>query len=48
MKQQMIVVCKPEDSMAWFDKLWSYTVEFFRSWISPCARSSAAPAIWPI
>ena len=27
----MIVVCKPEDSMAWFDKLWSYTVEFFRS-----------------
>ena len=30
-KQEMIVVCKPEDSMAWFDKLWSYTVEFFRS-----------------
>lgn len=30
-KQEMIVVCKPEDSMAWFDKLWSYTVELFRS-----------------
>ena len=30
-KQEMRVVCKPEDSMAWFDKLWSYTVELFRS-----------------
>lgn len=30
-KQEMIVVCKPEDSMAWFDRLWSYTVELFRS-----------------
>lgn len=30
-KQEMIVVCKPEDSMQWFDKLWSYTVELFRS-----------------
>lgn len=30
-KQEMIVVCKPEDSMEWFDKLWSYTVELFRS-----------------
>lgn len=30
-KQEMIVVCKPEDSMKWFDKLWSYTVELFRS-----------------
>ena len=30
-KQEMIVVCKPEDSMDWFDKLWSYTVELFRS-----------------
>lgn len=30
-KQEMIVVCCPEESMAWYDKLWSYTVEFFRS-----------------
>ena len=30
-KQEMIVVCKPEDSMMWFDKLWQYTVELFRS-----------------
>ena len=30
-KQEMIVVCKPEDSMMWFDRLWNYTVELFRS-----------------
>ncbi len=30
-KQEMIVVCKPEDSMAWFDKLWKNTVDLFRS-----------------
>ena len=30
-KQEMIVVCKPEDSKAWFDKLWNNTVELFRS-----------------
>ena len=30
-KQEMIVVCKPEDSMAWYDKLWKNTVDFFRS-----------------
>ncbi|HPF87996.1 MAG TPA: serine--tRNA ligase [Candidatus Limiplasma sp.] len=30
-KQEMIVVCKPEDSEAWFNKLWSYTVAFFRT-----------------
>ncbi len=30
-KQEMIVVCKPEDSMDWYNKMWSYTVEFFRS-----------------
>lgn len=30
-KQEMIVICKPEESMDWFDKLWSYTVELFRS-----------------
>ncbi|WFR55452.1 serine--tRNA ligase [Anaerocolumna sp. AGMB13025] len=30
-KQEMIVVCKPEDSMFWFDKLWENTVDLFRS-----------------
>ncbi|MBP3760252.1 MAG: serine--tRNA ligase [Ruminococcus sp.] len=30
-KQEMIVVCKPEESMDWFKKLYSYTVEFFRT-----------------
>ena len=30
-KQEMIVVCKPEDSMAWFDKLWQNSVDFFRT-----------------
>ncbi len=30
-KQEMIVVCEPEDSYKWYDKMWSYTVELFRS-----------------
>ncbi len=30
-KQEMIVVCKPEQSDEWYEKLWSYTVELFRS-----------------
>ena len=30
-KQEMIVVCEPEDSYNWYEKLWSYTVELFRS-----------------
>lgn len=30
-KQEMIVVCKPEESMAWFEQLWKNSVEFFRS-----------------
>ncbi len=30
-KQEMIVVCKPEDSKMWFDKLWQNTVDFFRT-----------------
>ena len=30
-KQEMIVVCKPEDSKMWFDKLWQNTVDLFRS-----------------
>ena len=35
-KQEMIVICKPEDSMEWYNKMWSYTVEFFRSLDVPC------------
>ena len=30
-KQEMIVVCKPEESMDWYEKMWKYTVELFRS-----------------
>ena len=30
-KQEMIVVCKPEDSMEWYDKLWKNTVDLFRT-----------------
>ena len=30
-KQEMIVLCKPEESMDWYNKMWNYTVEFFRS-----------------
>ena len=30
-KQEMIVVCRPQDSMGWFDKLWKNTVDLFRS-----------------
>ena len=30
-KQEMIVICNPEDSMNWYNKMWKYTVEIFRS-----------------
>ena len=30
-KQEMIVVCRPEDSMKWYDQMWKYSVELFRS-----------------
>ena len=30
-KQEMIVVCKPEESMQWYEKMWRYSVELFRS-----------------
>ncbi len=30
-KQEMVVLCKPEDSDAWYDKMWNYSVELFRS-----------------
>ncbi len=30
-KQEMVVLCKPEESMDWYNKMWKYTVDFFRS-----------------
>lgn len=30
-KQEMIVICRPEESMKWFEQMWKYTVELFRS-----------------
>ena len=30
-KQEMVVICKKEESMDWYNKMWSYTVEFFRN-----------------
>ena len=30
-KQEMVVLCKPEESMGWYEKMWTYSVEFFRS-----------------
>ncbi len=30
-KQEMIVICKPEDSMAWYEKMWRFTVEIFKN-----------------
>ena len=30
-KQEMVVVCKPEDSETWYDKMWNYSVELFRT-----------------
>lgn len=30
-KQEMVVLCKPEDAMDWYNKMWSYTVELFRN-----------------
>ncbi len=30
-KQEMVVLCKPSESMDWYNKMWKYTVEFFRS-----------------
>ena len=30
-KEEMVVLCKPEDAMDWYNKMWQYTVEFFRS-----------------
>ena len=45
-KQEMIVVCKPEDSKAWYDKLWNFSVELFRSMDIPvrCLLYTSTPA----
>ena len=34
-KQEMIVICEPEDSMDWYEKMWNYTVEIFRNFDIP-------------
>ena len=34
-KQEMIVVCKPEDSMQWYEQMWRYSVELFRNFDIP-------------
>ena len=34
-KQEMIVICEPEDSMEWYEKMWQLTVKLFRSWDIP-------------
>ena len=34
-KQEMIVVCEPEESMEWYNKMWKLTVDLFRSWNVP-------------
>ncbi len=34
-KQEMIVLCEPEDAMNWYNKMWKYTVEIFRNWDVP-------------
>ncbi len=34
-KQEMIVLCEPEDSMNWYNKMWQLTVDLFRSWNVP-------------
>ena len=41
-KQEMVVVCKPEDSMKWYNKMWQLTVEFFRT----LDTSRSSPATW--
>ena len=34
-KQEMIVICEPEESMEWYEKMWKLTVDLFRSWDIP-------------
>ena len=44
-KQEMIVVCKPEESKEWFEKLWKYTVDLFRSLDIPVRTLNAVQEI---
>ena len=46
-KQEMIVVCKPEDSKNGTSRCGSTAWSCSAHWISPCGSWSAAPAIWP-
>ena len=47
-KQEMVVVCKPEESMDWYNKMWKLTVDFFRSMDIPVRTlaSRSSPATW--
>lgn len=45
-KQEMIVVCEPEDSMMWFERLYTNTVDFSGRWIFLCERWNAAQGTW--
>ena len=47
-KQEMIVVCKPEDSKDWYNKLWKNTVDFFLTLDIPVGHWNAAQVIWLI
>ncbi len=47
-KQEMIVVCKPEESMEWFKKLYMNTVEFFRTLDIPVRTLECCQVIWQI
>ena len=43
----MIVVCRPEESNDWYEKLWHYSVELFRNFEIPVRQWCAARATWP-
>ncbi len=46
-KQEMIVVCRPEESMDWYEKLWRYSVELFRSLDIPVRQLECCPVTSP-
>ena len=45
-KQEMVVLCKPEESMDWYNKMWSYTVEYFRSLDIPVRTLECVQQAW--
>ena len=47
-KQEMVVLCKPEDSMDWYNKMWSYTVSSSAVWMYPFVLWSAVVVTWQI